>query len=169
MNKESCYKIGYIAKTHGLKGEVTLVITEAVDLETLPSVFVEIRDNLVPYFIESYSDRKDKVFVKFEEVNSPEQAALLKGASIYLQKSLRPKLARGKFYDDEVIGFTVEDATTGLLGIVTGVVQSAASRLIQLDHNGKEVLIPVNGPFITSINKSKKRIAVELPEGFLEI
>jgi 16S rRNA processing protein RimM len=30
-------------------------------------------------------------------------------------------------------------------------------------------MIPVNGPFITSINKSKKKINVALPEGFLDI
>ncbi|TXH25360.1 MAG: 16S rRNA processing protein RimM [Cyclobacteriaceae bacterium] len=168
MNKDLCYKIGYVAKTHGLKGEVTLVITEAVDLESIESLFLEIKNNLVPYFIEHLSDRQDKVFIKFEEVNTAEQAALLKGASIYLDKSLRPKLARGEFYDDEIIGFTAEDSS-GMLGTVTGVIQSGASRLIQIDNNGKEVLIPVNGPFITSINKSKKKIALDLPEGFLEI
>lgn len=169
MNKETCYKIGYVAKTHGLKGEVTLIITEAVDLENVRSLFLEIRNNLVPYFIEHFSDRQDKVFIKFEEVNTAEQAALLKGASIYLDKSLRPKLVRGEFYDDEIIGFTAEDSTSGVLGTVTGVIQSGASRLIQIDNNGKEVLIPVNAPFITSVNKSKKKIALDLPEGFLEI
>jgi len=30
-------------------------------------------------------------------------------------------------------------------------------------------MIPVNGPFIKSISKAKKKIQVELPEGFLEI
>jgi len=88
---------------------------------------------------------------------------------VYLDKSIRPKLPRGEFYNDEIIGFTVEDSASGVLGLVTGVIQSGISRLIQLDHKGKEVLIPVNGPFITSVNKLKKRIAVELPEGFLEI
>jgi len=86
MNKDSCYKIGYVAKTHGLKGEVTLVITEAIDLEAIETVFLDIRNTLVPYFITSFSDRQDKVFIKFEDVNTPEQAAGLKGASVYLVK-----------------------------------------------------------------------------------
>jgi 16S rRNA processing protein RimM len=38
-----------------------------------------------------------------------------------------------------------------------------------INYNEKEVLIPVNGPFILSINKTKKIITVLLPEGFLEI
>jgi 16S rRNA processing protein RimM len=48
-------------------------------------------------------------------------------------------------------------------------VKAGPNRLLALDHNGKEVLIPVNSPFITRINKSKKMITVNLPEGFLDI
>jgi len=169
MNKETCYKIGYVAKTHGLKGEVTLVITEAVDLSKIKSLFLEIRDNLVPYFIGTLSDRGDKAFVKFEDVNTLEQANVLKGCSIYIEKAARPKLKRGEFYDDEIIGFQVYDENAQPLGVITEVVQSGANRLLTINYLGKEVLIPVNGPFITSINKSKKQIVVELPAGFLEI
>ncbi|MBX2899757.1 MAG: 16S rRNA processing protein RimM [Cyclobacteriaceae bacterium] len=169
MNKEACYKIGYIAKTHGLKGEVTAVITEPIDLASVTSVFLEVNSHLVPYFIAHFSDRQDKVFIKFEEVSTPELADQLKGASIYLDKSARPKLARGAFYDDEIIGFVVEDISLGTLGTVSGIIKSGSTRLIQVNHANKEILIPVNGPFITSLNKTKKRIGVALPEGFLEI
>ena len=40
MDNATHFKIGYIAKAHGLKGEVTLVITEPIDLTLLKSVFV---------------------------------------------------------------------------------------------------------------------------------
>lgn len=169
MNKDQCFKIGYVAKTHGLKGEVTIILTEAVDLGVVKAVFLEIKNSLVPYFIEQFSDRQDKVFVKFEDVNTPEQAALIKGASIYLEKTTRPKLKRGEFYDDEVVGFTVIDSVEGELGIVQEVITSGSNRLLQLIYQEKEVLIPINSPFITSVNKSKKKIEVQLPEGFLEI
>jgi 16S rRNA processing protein RimM len=169
MDKSTCFKIGYIAKAHGLKGEVTLVITELVDLSLVKSVFVETKNNLVPYFIAAVSDRGDKAFVKFEDVNTLEQAEVLKGCSMYLQKEARPKLKRGEFYDDEVISFSVENETGEPLGSIKEVIHSGANRLLALIYLGKEVLIPVNGPFIVSINKTKKKIIVQLPEGFLEI
>ena len=169
MDKATCFKIGYIAKAHGLKGEVTLVITEAIDLTLLKSVFVETKNNLVPYFIGAVSDRGDKAFVKFEDVNSVEQADMLKGCSIYLNKELRPKLKRGEFYDDEVINFAVEDENGEPLGTIKEVIQSGANRLLSLNYLGKEVLIPVNSPFIVSVNKTKKKIIVQLPDGFLDI
>jgi 16S rRNA processing protein RimM len=47
--------------------------------------------------------------------------------------------------------------------------EAGPNRFLVVDHKGKEVLIPINGPFIKSVNKSKKKITVELPEGFLEL
>jgi 16S rRNA processing protein RimM len=169
MEKEKCFKIGYVAKAHGLKGEVTIIVTEPVELDSVESVFIEIKNTLVPYFIKELSDRGDKAFIKFEEINTLEQANTLKGGSIYLPKETRPKLKRGEFYDDEIIGFVVEDETIGILGSITKVSANGPNRLLVINYLGKEALIPTNGPFITSVNKTKKLIKVELPEGFLEI
>ncbi len=169
MDIDSCYKIGYIAKTHGLKGEVTIVVIESIPRQKTVSVLIEVKGILVPYFIESISDRGDKAFVKFEGVDNPEQAKALKGCSLFLPKKVRPPLGRGEFYDDEVIGFEVEDDKLGLLGEVREVVQIGPNRLLAIDRHDKELLIPVQGPFIQNVNKSKKKVRVDLPEGFLDI
>src|SRR5882762_3816758 len=169
MDIDSCYKIGYVAKTHGLKGEVTIVVNESIPLEKTTTLFVEVKGTLVPYFIERVSDRGDKAFIKLEDVDNPEQAQALKGCSLYLPKKVRPKLDQGAFYDDEVLGFEVEDEKLGLLGEIREVVQIGPSRLLAIDRPIKEILIPIQGPFIQSVNKSKKKVRVDLPEGFLDI
>ena len=169
MNIQECYPVGYVSKTHGLKGEVTVVFKEPIELEGIESVFIEINGNLVPYFIAAFSDRGDKAFIKFEDISTPEEAANLKGSLLYLAKSVRPALKRGQFYNDEVVGFTIEDEFEGVLGILKQVVESGPTRLLEIDYQGKEVLIPINGPFIKSVNKTKKLIKVSLPEGFLSI
>lgn len=169
MNKEDCYSIGYVSKVHGLKGEVTVVLTEPINFEELDSIFIEVKSNLVPYFIQSFSERPDKAFIKFEEVNSVEQANTIKGCVLYLNKSTRPALKRGSFYNDEVEGFMVLNENNDELGKISEVLQTGPNRFLQLIYQGKEVLIPVNGPFITSVNKSKKLIKVSLPDGFLDI
>ena len=148
---------------------MTAIITEPIELDSIESVFLEIKGMLVPHFIKSFSDRTDKAFIKFEDVNTIEQAMGLKGSTLYLSKSERPPLKRGEFYNDEIVGFVIEDENLGHLGFLKQVIQSGPSRLLEIDCNGKEILIPVNGPFIKSINKSKKTIKVSLPEGFLDI
>lgn len=170
MDIHSCFKIGYIAKSRGLKGEVTVIFSEPVEPEANDALFAERSGSLVPYVIEAISSRPDKSFIKFEDVDTVAAAEELKGSSLYLSKDMRPGLKRGEFYNDEIIGFIVEDKIHGLIGSVVDIIESGPSRLIQLlNESGKEVLIPVQGPFIKSLNRTKKLIKVELPDGFLEI
>jgi 16S rRNA processing protein RimM len=167
MKKDSLIKIGYTMRTHGLKGELTLNLSaDAPELSIGDTLMIE-QVSLVPYFIENISGSAAKVFVKFEGVNSIEQATALKGCSIFMEKSKRPKLKRGEFYDDELIGFQVIDTLHGNLGTVNQINTQGLNKL--LDIGEKSILIPLNGPFVQSISKAKKQIAVELPEGFLEI
>lgn len=171
MKTDELYKAGFVMRTHGLKGEVTISLDAdaPAEWESLESVFLEIKTQRIPYFVEAISVRHNQAFVKFEDVNTPEAAQALKGSSIYLPKASRPKLSRGDFYHDEVLDFEVIDEELGLLGTVQHIEQAGQNRFVVLSHKTKEVMIPVNGPFIKSINKTKKKITVALPEGFLDI
>jgi 16S rRNA processing protein RimM len=171
MEIVDCFKIGYVQKTHGLKGEVTLVLEADApdDFATASSVFLEVKGRLIPYFIESISVAGDKAIVRFEDVATSEEANKLKGCSLFLPKSARPKSKRGEFYNDEIIGFVVNDAVAGKLGQVIRVENEEVNPLLIVQHGEKEIAIPINAPFITSVNKSVKKIEVELPEGLLNL
>ena len=169
MRLEDCFKIGYVVKTHGLKGEVTAMFENEFEFDEVKSLFLEFKGNLVPFFVERISGKDSKPFLKFETIDSHEQASALKGCSIYLPKSIRPKSKRGQFYDDEVVGFSVEDETSGPIGNVFEVQGAGVNRLLAINHLGKEILVPINSPFIKSINKTEKRIRLDLPEGYLEL
>jgi 16S rRNA processing protein RimM len=171
MDIRDCYKIGFVLKPHGLKGEVTISIDEDApnEFDELESIFLARGETMVPYFIEAISLKGEKAYVKFEDVDSADEAKAICKHALYLPKSARPKSLRGEFYDDEITGFSVTDENQGLLGTITEVTAAGPNKLIAVDHQGKEVLIPVNSPFIISVNKSKKKITVNLPDGFLDI
>ena len=169
MLKDSCFQIGFIQRTHGLKGELTCVIEAELPEADFTSVFVEIDNRLIPYFIKSLSLQGSRSLMCLDDVETVEQARQLVGKALYLQKTLRPRLGRGEFYDDEITGFAVNDEVTGDLGKVREIIDAGPNKLIAVDNGVKEVLIPVNGPFIKSINKSRKSIIVELPDGFLDL
>jgi 16S rRNA processing protein RimM len=171
MDINAHYKIGYILKPHGLKGEVTVSVDAEAPEEfgALESLFVLQNSQLVPHFIESISLNGEKAYIKFEDVDTLAAASTISKCALYLPKSTRSKSGRGEFYDDEIIGFEVVDDEAGLLGKIVGITVAGPNKLLTVDHNGKEILIPLNGPFVKSINKSKKKITVELPEGFLDI
>jgi 16S rRNA processing protein RimM len=168
---ESYYSVGKIIKTHGLKGEVTVAVNamHQNDLVSTEVVFIQIGNQYVPYFIDSLNISGNKAYVKFEGIASIEEADTIVNSVIYLPKSVRPKLKKGEFYDDEVVGFAVEDVSAGKLGPITEVIQSGRQRLLSINYNDKELLIPVNGPFIRNIDKQKRVMSVLLPEGYLDL
>ena len=158
-------------KPHGLKGQVTIALDPEApeNLAEVQNVFIEVKDRLLPFFIESISLKGNKAFLKLEEVDSQEEAQSISKSSIYLPKSSRPKSGRGEYYDDEVIGFEVLDTDLGVIGKVAEIVVAGPNKLLSVTHQEREVLIPLNSPFIEGLNKSRKKITVTLPEGFLDI
>ena len=56
MEKADCFHLGYVAKLHGFKGEVSLFldVTNPEDYETLDAVFIEINGQLTPFFVTAF-------------------------------------------------------------------------------------------------------------------
>lgn len=158
-------------RPHGLKGEVTISLDadSPAMWDEVDNVMIEIKGNLVPYFVESVSVRGNKAFLKLDEVETADAADALKGCALYLPKSSRPDLEEDDFYNDEVIGFNVIDSTLGKLGLVKEIEQAAGVRFLIINYAEKEVMIPAHAPLIQHIDRSTKTIQVDLPEGFLEI
>lgn len=173
MNIEDCYPIGRVLRPHGLRGEVTLALDRLppVPLESQEIVYISRGGELVPYFMTSISVKGAKAYVKFETVDSVEKAKAISTHRVYLPKSLRPQPDTGEFYDDEVAGFDVIDVSAGNIGTISGIMESGAQMLIVVTRKDKEkeTLIPVNAPFIDKLDREKKELHVQLPDGFLEI
>ena len=64
MNKADCFHLGYVAKLHGFKGEVSLFldVTEPERYASLDAFYVDINDQLIPFFIE-------RIKLKNKEIN----------------------------------------------------------------------------------------------------
>ncbi len=172
MQKKDCFYIGKIIKKYSFKGEVLIKLDtdEPEFYEGLESVFIELRQNLVPFFIESSQFHKSELLrVKFEDVDTEQDADALLKCDLYLPLEFLPKLDDGKFYFHEVIGFTVEDVNFGTVGIIKSINDSTAQALFEIDRNGTEILIPMNDDFIKNVNKTTKVITMETPEGLIEL
>jgi 16S rRNA processing protein RimM len=94
--------------------------------------------------------------------------ALLK-SDLYLPLELLPQLNGNKFYFHEVIGFKIKDEKFGEVGTITGINDSTAQALFEVDRNGIEILIPMNDEFIVKVDRAQKTIAVNTPDGLIEL
>lgn len=171
MTKEECYELGRIIKPHGLKGEVQIMldVDYPEDYEDLESVFVEQKGELVPYFITSIKVRTNLVIVKFEGVDNSDVALKLKNALLYLPEDQLEELEEDEYYFHDLIGCTVFDATHGELGKIKAVHTMPAQNLLEVEHQNKEVLIPITDTIMVKVDKEAKRVDVNLPEGLLEV
>lgn len=172
MKKEDCFYLGKIVKKFSFKGELLIKLDtdEPESFEHLEAVFVNLKNSLVPYFIESSQLHKsDLLRVKFEDINSEEEADVLLKCELYLPLELLPKLEGDKFYYHEIIGFTVEDIAFGTVGKVKSVNDTTAQPLFEIDRDGIEILIPLNDTFIKKVDKKKKIILVDTPEGLIDL
>ena len=172
MTKEECFYLGRIVSKFSFKGEVLIKLDtdEPESYLEMESVFVEYDNNLVPFFIEKSSLQKSNLLrVKFEEVDSEEDAEDLLKCDLYLPLNLLPELSEDQFYFHEVIGFTVVDQNYGNVGTLSGINDTTSQALFEIEKDGKQVLIPMNDQFLVKVDKKNKVIHVKTPEGLIDL
>lgn len=172
MQKKDCFYLGKIVKKYSFKGELLIKLdTDEPDIyDGLESVFIDLRGNLVPFFIEHSQLHKSELLrVKFEDVDNEPDADSLMKCDLYLPLDFLPKLEGNKFYFHEVIGFKVEDINYGTVGVIKAINDSTAQALFEIDRDGIEILIPMNDAFINKIDRPNKIVFVETPEGLIDL
>ncbi|SEP96544.1 16S rRNA processing protein RimM [Hyunsoonleella jejuensis] len=172
MKKEDCFYLGKIVKKYSFKGEVLAKLdTDQPELyENLDAIFLELRNNLVPFFVEHSQLHKSELLrLKFEDVDTEVDADAIMKCGLFLPLDLLPKLEGNKFYFHEVIGFTVRDKNFGDVGTIKAINDTTAQSLFEIDRNGTEILIPMNDEFIITVDRDNKTILVETPEGLIDL
>ena len=172
MKKEDCFYLGKIVKKYSFKGEVLLKLdTDQPELyEQLDALFLDLNHSLIPYFIEKAQLHKSDVLrIKFEDVSTEGAAEELLKKEVYLPLNLLPKLEGNRFYYHEVIGFEVIDENFGPVGVISGINDTTAQALFEIDREGTEVLIPLNDDIICSVDRNKKTVTVHTPPGLIDL
>ena len=172
LKKEDCFYLGKIVKKYSFKGEhLAKLDTDEPDIyDNLDAIFIDLRGNLIPFFVQSSQLHKSELLrLKFEDVDTEADADALMKTELYLPLDLLPKLEGNKFYFHEVIGFTIKDENFGEVGILKSINDSTAQSLFEIDRDGIEILIPMNDEFIVEVDRINKTIEVNTPEGLIDL
>jgi len=172
MKKEDCFYLGKIVKKYSFKGELILKLdTDQPEIyENLNAIFLDMGKTLVPYFIESSLFQKgNHMRIRFEDVDSEEDAELLLKRDAYLPLSLLPKLEGNQFYFHEVTGFILEDINFGKVGVIASINDRSAQPLFVVKTDHTEILVPMVDDFIEKIDKVNKKVLVKTPEGLIDM
>lgn len=171
MTKNDCFFFGKITKTHGLKGELTikLDVVNPADFADLRYLLIDERGTLVPYFIEYQKISCDKMFVQLQDVKKMEQAVTFVGKAVFLPNEMMPQLEDDEFYYQEIVGFKLIDEVKGEIGLISNVLEYPTQAVIQVMHDGKEILIPIHDDILQKVDKKAKTLNVKAPEGLIDM
>ncbi len=160
-------KIGAIANTHALKGEVKVKSFSAFNKERFKkgaTLFISYRDEMIDVNVQSFRETKDMVFLQFKEYQSINDVEQYKGCELYMNESDLHELDEGEVYYSDLMGCEVYDETASLLGVVEDVLETGANAVLRVN---KTILIPYVAEFIVEVDIKNKKIVIQKMEGLL--
>lgn len=171
IEREELIKIGRFNKPHGVKGELSFTFTDDVfDRTDCPYIVCEIDGIFVPFFIEEYRFKSDTTaLIKLEDVDNETEARPFSLLDVYFPKSYYDTAAEEEAPSDYFIGFTVVDSERGELGEIVGVDDTTENVLFEIDHDGRELLVPAVDEFVCEIDEENRRLYMNIPEGLLDL
>ena len=168
IKEKDVYKIGRLGKTHGVRGDISFLFDDDVfDRTDADYLILKVDGILVPFFIEEYRFKSDtNAIVKFEGLDTQEQARELTGCDVYFPRELADS-GDGPLSWSALAGFEIIDDLSGKsVGRIASVDDSTLNTLFELE-DGR--LIPASEELVTRFDKENRTITIDLPEGILEL
>ena len=110
--------------------------------------------------------------IKFQGVDTREEARRLSGSLLVIPKDKRMYLPEGRFYYDQLIGLQIYSPDDELLGLIIDIITTGGHDLFLVEQaggEGKKALIPAVKKFIRQVDLGAGRIVADLPEGLLDL
>ena len=171
MSKKPYLEVGYVARAHGLKGELAVKTFDAAS-ETLYRVkrlMLRSRGGeLKPISVLSARPSAKEVLLTLQGVSQRGAAEALVGSTLLTPREELPPLEDGEFFLGDLLGLTAVDAQGRELGKVQGVQAfGPVPNLVVSLAEGEEMVLPFVEPFVGEVDLEAGQVVVQAPE-FLE-
>ncbi len=170
---EPLVAIARAAKTRGLKGEIVAdLLTDFPDrFADIASLFaVSPEGDRKAVRLESYWFQGNRIILKLVDYDTVEAAETLRGYEFAVPESDRVELAADEFYEWELEGCMVQTSAGEAVGIVKGIMRTGSVDLVVVARDGKqEALVPMVSSMIVAVDKERRTITIDPPEGLLEL
>ena len=163
-------EIGQIINTFGIKGEVKVFpLTDNINrFDDLEKVYIKAKKDSKLYYIESIKYHKNMVLIKFKDINTVEQAELLRNSYIEIDREQAIPLKEGEYFIADLIGLDVYTDEDKLIGKVDDIYNTGANDIyVVKDKLGKQTLLPGIKDVIKKVDLNEGKIFVHLIPGLI--
>lgn len=170
MQKE--FQVGAVASVHGIKGEVKVFPTtdEPEKFKKLKTVKLKTEKEEREIKLQSVKFFKKMVIVKFEGIESPEDAYPYRGATLWISREEAVPLKQNEYYQADLMGLSVFTEDGEELGMLTDVLETGANDVYEVTLPDKRtVLLPAIKDCVKSIDLEAARMTVHVMEGLLDL
>jgi 16S rRNA processing protein RimM len=167
MEAEAFAEIGRVSKTHGLNGEVSVIVTGNLPVERLVGLevwFVPPPRGLRSSRITGVRPGPKGPLFAIEGVDGIGPAEELRGCLVLARTADVPE-AEEEF---DPIGYTVTDAERGLVGIIEDVIVTGANDVWVVQGPFGMVLVPVIDDVVQEFDDELMAVSVTLLPGLID-
>jgi len=160
--------IGKVVSTQGNKGEVNVLpLTDSIDrFKNLDNVFLRSKKSQTILNVEKIRKRKDTVILKLKDIENIEEAKMIVGSFLEVERKNAVKLPKETYFIFEIIGLEVYDENNIFLGKVENVISTGSNDVYVVKSKDKEELfIPAIREVVKNVNLEKKRITIKMVDG----
>ena len=135
-------RVGFIARPHGLKGAVKLdpLTDDVTRFKGMTEAYLELHGTYEPVRLSVLSVRPDAVVVHLDGCDAVEDAQLLRGGFICVDRAHAAQLPEYTYFIADLIGLTVKDTEGKTYGKVTDVLSTGANDVYVVD--GGKLMVP---------------------------
>jgi|TARA_B110000263_G_scaffold233022_1_gene229558 16S rRNA processing protein RimM len=158
--------VGIVKGVRGLQGE--LRIDQMSDVPGRFDGGKAIFLNQKEYIIASSRYDKNKLLIKFHDIDTREKAEALNGLSLYIDNSSEIELPAGSYFHYQLLGLKVFDDKDSYLGVVKEILQTGANDVYIVGEEGsKDLLLPAISSVIKDIDVPSGNMVVHVLKGLL--
>ena len=169
---EDTLRVGVIASTHGIRGEVKVFPTtdDAKRFEKLKEVLLDTGKELKTMEIQQVRFFKNMVIVKFKGYDTINDIEIYKGKDLLVTREHAVELGPDENFIVDLIGLSVETDEGELLGELTDVLITGANDVYEVTRtDGKKVLLPAIKDCVLDVDLEAGRVLVHVLEGLLDL
>ena len=163
-------EIGQIVNTFGIKGMVKVKpFTDNIErFSNLEKIYIKNKSGQTEYKIQEVKYHKNMVLIKFEGIENPEQADLLRNSYLIVDRETEEPLEAGRYYIVDMIGLDVFTDDNEYLGKLEDIYNTGSNDIYVVKNElGKQILLPAIEDVIKNIDMDNKKVIVHLRPGLV--